>query len=623
MSLPQPDVPMAFASILAKTTLAISIGWCGALWLRRAPAAVRHLVWLIALGGVLLIPAVARVAPVRVAVLPGQDVTAAAIPAAAGTRVDLSRAPGSRTAEAHDGGSRALSVGSAFLSLSYATLAGGLWLLIAGALIGWLIIGKLSVGRVVRAARVLDSPEWATALHEAAVRLDLATAPRLLASNEVEMAFVCDVLAPTIVLPSNADEWSADRRRAVLLHELAHVRRRDLVGHTIARVACAVYWFHPLVWMAARRLRAESELACDDLVLTCGVAANAYARELLEIVTSLGRGPGAPSAALPMARRKEFEGRLLAILDRNRERVAVGRGRVGTIACVLGLLTVSIGAVVPVPRTGTAATVERSRPGPDVSTAPQGRRGAGSSAEDRSRMSEVIFQRLFNGIALTPQQVRSARAVIAKTLADQRMALARPAPRFGAIITLQDRRDSTLSALMSNDADRATFQRRAAEVSPRQTLMPADPALAAVTGSWNGSKPNLEQSVRTQLADAVFKHLFDGIALSTSQEEEVRGTIFRTQQEQRAVANRVGGLERVFDRRAIMFDSAGVVRNATHHGAQSTDQAPSALDQAFDEIMVLRDQRDSALSALLASAADRAKFTGRAAKDLPWWPGMP
>src|SRR5207248_8374294 len=90
---------------------------------------------------------------------------------------------------------------------------------------------------------------------------------------------------------SSYGDWSSDVCSSDL-HELAHVRRRDLVGHTLGRIACALYWFHPLVWTAARHLRAESERACDDLVLSCGARASDYADHLLDIVRSEERRVG-------------------------------------------------------------------------------------------------------------------------------------------------------------------------------------------------------------------------------------------------------------------------------------------------------------------------------------------
>ena len=73
------------------------------------------------------------------------------------------------------------------------------------------------------------------------------------------MPFTYGLLRPVIVLPASADEWTTDRRRSVLLHELAHVRRRDLLTNAIVQLACAVYWFHPLVRLAGRHVRIEAE----------------------------------------------------------------------------------------------------------------------------------------------------------------------------------------------------------------------------------------------------------------------------------------------------------------------------------------------------------------------------
>ena len=223
------------------------------------------------------------------------------------------------------------------------------WVAIAGGILAWLLAGMVSVGRIVRRGRALATPEWTQALAAAAASLKLAGQPRLVMSDQVEMAFAFDALSPTIILPVSAEEWSDDRRRAVLLHELAHIRRRDLIGHIIAGVACALYWFNPFVWAAARRLRVESELASDDVVLESGVRPSDYAQHLLDLVTSVGQG--APTVALAMARPREFEGRLVAILDRAKRPHAPGRTQVGALVGMLGLMTVCIAAVVPVRRT--------------------------------------------------------------------------------------------------------------------------------------------------------------------------------------------------------------------------------------------------------------------------------
>ncbi len=124
---------------------------------------------------------------------------------------------------------------------------------------------------------------------------------------------------PAIVIPAGADDWPAGRRRAVLLHETAHVARHDCLVQTLAAVACAIYWVHPMVWWIARRLRVERELACDDRVLMSGMRASEYAGDLLELAYTLGRRP-APALAVSMASSLHIEGRMLAVLDEARNR---------------------------------------------------------------------------------------------------------------------------------------------------------------------------------------------------------------------------------------------------------------------------------------------------------------
>ncbi len=227
------------------------------------------------------------------------------------------------------------------------------WATIALVLAGRLLFGAWSVRRIVRRARRLDDAAWQTPLYEIADRLGLEEAPQLLQSSDVKMPFAAGLFSSTIVLPVESESWSADRRSAVLVHELGHVRRRDLIGHTLGRIACALYWFHPLVWTAARRLRAESEQACDDLALTFGARPSDYAEHLLDIVTCV-RNHNTPWVALAMAHRKEFEGRMLAILNPELPRRAPSRAGTASYAMALAGLALLIGAATPVARPSSA-----------------------------------------------------------------------------------------------------------------------------------------------------------------------------------------------------------------------------------------------------------------------------
>jgi HEAT repeat protein len=227
------------------------------------------------------------------------------------------------------------------------------WLLVVAAIAGSLAWASLAVRRIVKQAHPLDTADWRTPLWEVADRMGLDEVPRLLRSDEAKMPFACGLATPTIVLPAESDNWTLDRRRAVLLHELAHVRRHDLLGHTLGRLVCAVYWFHPLVWTAAKQLRNESERACDDLALSCGTRATDYAEHLLDIVTSVRRD-ATPSVALAMARRKEFEGRMLAILDPELRRSTPSRRQSAVLISTLALVALTVGAAAPVPRDAEA-----------------------------------------------------------------------------------------------------------------------------------------------------------------------------------------------------------------------------------------------------------------------------
>jgi beta-lactamase regulating signal transducer with metallopeptidase domain/HEAT repeat protein len=336
--------------LLAKATIILLAALGMTLAMQRSSAGARHLVWLVTLATLLLVPALTAWGPIPVRILPAPRSAAApdvAVPIRTAPPVDaparLSHTA-TVTTSAGSGGIVSLLDGMSGLSIAIAV-----WASVMLAIVCSLAYSALAVAGIVRRARPLDTPEWLAPLWEVADRFGLEEVPTLLRSDEAKMPFACGLTSPVIVLPAECDGWSLDRRRAVLLHELAHVRRHDLVGHTLGRLVCALYWFHPLAWTAAKQLRSESERACDDLALSCGTRATDYAEHLLDIVTSVRRD-ATPSVALAMARRKEFEGRMLAILDPQLRRSSPSRRQSAALIAALALMSVVVGAAAPVRR---------------------------------------------------------------------------------------------------------------------------------------------------------------------------------------------------------------------------------------------------------------------------------
>jgi hypothetical protein len=161
---------------------------------------------------------------------------------------------------------------------------------------------------------------------------------------------------PAVFVPAEAEAWPVEQRRAVLLHELGHVKRWDCLTHGLARLACALFWFNPLVWVAAWRMRVERERACDDLVLTAGAKACEYASQLLQIAARIAGRGFAGGAAIAMARRSTLEGRLLAILDAGRNRAALTRRSVVAAALLVGCVVAPVAMLRGGEEAGEAAS---------------------------------------------------------------------------------------------------------------------------------------------------------------------------------------------------------------------------------------------------------------------------
>lgn len=192
------------------------------------------------------------------------------------------------------------------------------WFLLAwsaGAVLtlGWLIAGRIAIRRMSGRAGALHDTERLNIATELAHLMRLPRVPKVLVGAPRTMPATFGVFRPRIVLPAECTEWTERRWRMVLLHELAHIQRRDVAAQLFVHMVCALWWFQPLAWMVRRQLRQSSERACDAFALSYGIRPSEYASELVAIAREARLGPVASCAAIGMASAR-LEERIHAIL---------------------------------------------------------------------------------------------------------------------------------------------------------------------------------------------------------------------------------------------------------------------------------------------------------------------
>ena len=131
----------------------------------------------------------------------------------------------------------------------------------------------------------------------------LATPPRLLQSDGSGSPLLVGILRPAIVLPTTTlKQLDTAERELVIGHEIAHVKRRDLLSGLLAAVIRALFFFHPLVWLSERQLRLTQEIAADELAIALQKQHPAsYASLLVSIVSKLECGPLVPTMSVGAA----------------------------------------------------------------------------------------------------------------------------------------------------------------------------------------------------------------------------------------------------------------------------------------------------------------------------------
>jgi beta-lactamase regulating signal transducer with metallopeptidase domain len=187
----------------------------------------------------------------------------------------------------------------------------------------------------------LPWPERRELTQSLATKCGVRRSIEVLVHEEIPAPLTCGVLRPAVMLPTEARNWSEAHLRRALVHELEHVRRADWVIQLAARAICACYWFHPLAWVAWRRLCLEAERACDDAVIQNADRAD-YAEQLVLLAQQM---KARAHPVLGMANRSDLSTRVSALLDGSQRR---GRVSVPTAAVAMIAASILVLAIAPV-----------------------------------------------------------------------------------------------------------------------------------------------------------------------------------------------------------------------------------------------------------------------------------
>ena len=326
--------------------LALAGGVC-ALW-RRAAAATRHLIWFLAVASLPFLPLLNSIPTGQ------RPLWAISSSSVSGNQISLALelAPKTITQNAMDApvatenfSANQTSTGgrkiATYFSVNWLALGFAAWL--GGAALALISVaaGQFRLRQFSRNAQPVRDANWTRLVAEARETLRLHRTLTLLQSADDVMPLTWGWRSPLVLLPAEAARWPEERRRIVLLHELAHVKRADYLTQLVVNAVCAIYWFNPLVWLAARQMRVERELACDDLVLASGCKASDYAGHLVDIAQSFRRVPLA--TAIAMARSSQLAGRVAAIVDGSRNRRMRSASAIAILA-LIGGVAVCIGS---------------------------------------------------------------------------------------------------------------------------------------------------------------------------------------------------------------------------------------------------------------------------------------
>ena len=332
-------------SLLVKATLVLLAGLVVTQLTRTARASVRHLVIASSFAALIALPLLLAAAPAMTI-----DVPVTPSPAAADI-VESRPAPPGVIASADTPATpawRTVSIGDALRAI---WLTGTMAFLIPVAAALW----RLSMIR-----RTGLPTAWRRdGLAQLARQRGVTKPVEVVEHEAVPGPMTFGINRPVIVLPPDARQWSDAELRRALMHELEHIQRGDWIMQIMARVVAACYWFHPMVWMAWRRLCLEAERSCDDAVVMSEERTD-YAEQLVTLAQRMSAAPVQP--LLGMANRSDLSTRVTAVLD---DRLRRGRAGFALAAGTMAAAAVMVLTVAPVRAVmnedAVIATIEEQR----------------------------------------------------------------------------------------------------------------------------------------------------------------------------------------------------------------------------------------------------------------------
>jgi TonB family protein len=329
------------AALVIRPSVVLGAGLLLAVCLKKRSAALRHFVVAASILGAALVVPVSAIVPVWEVALPARPPvpprTVNPAPAVESPAVSRVLAPAARVETAVNAAPSE--------PISWLPLVSVVWLTGFIVTAAGLLTGIVRLARIAARARHVDDEGWLRAVRRVAAGYGIEREVVLLQTDAPALLATWGILRPRVLLPVQAQEWPEDRIHVVLCHELAHVRRHDWSVQIAAEGLRTLLWFNPLVWIACRRLRRESEQACDDAVLERGVAARAYAAHLLELARKFRLPESSWSSAMPMAHPSTLERRIAAMLNPRLDRQALSRRAIAAVAVLLVAVTLPIAAL--------------------------------------------------------------------------------------------------------------------------------------------------------------------------------------------------------------------------------------------------------------------------------------